>query len=127
MQHLLRRLNCSTSPIYSYFETIDSLEDEVIKKFGNLIMQYVMADRTGSPLIDIALGYILFSRNEQTLFRYNFMNRKVMKPISLLIIENNTSRMLKRLEGDPKLTGLRADQIKELDMHTVNQPIYKNL
>lgn len=108
------RLRCSTSPIYSHFNTIDKLEDEVSKRFADLLMQYLTTERTGSPLMDIALGYILFASEEQILFRFTYMNRSAMRPISLLMIEKNRALLLQRLQDTPELSGLSSVQIPEL-------------
>lgn len=108
------RLNCSTSPIYSHFSSMDELEDELSKRFANLLMQYITADKTGSRLTDMALGYILFARDEQMLFRFTYMNRKTMRPIALQMIEQNTSLLAQSLKGIPELSGLSSGQIREL-------------
>lgn len=63
------RLKCSTMPIYFHFKSMEQLEEEIVKKALDLLMQYQLQDRTGDPLLNAGLGYILFAQEEKALFR----------------------------------------------------------
>lgn len=62
-------MGCSTMPIYSHFENMQALEDAVVKKVWALAASYQTKHYTGDVWIDQAIGYIVFAREEENLFR----------------------------------------------------------
>lgn len=62
-------MGCSTMPIYSHFENMQALEDEVVKKAWAFAASYQTKHYTGDEWIDQAVGYIIFAREEENLFR----------------------------------------------------------
>ncbi len=62
-------LNSSAKPIYSFFKSMDTLEEEVVKKSVHLLYEHMSRKRTGDPWIDHGIGYVLFAREESNLFR----------------------------------------------------------
>ena len=63
------KMGCSTMPIYSHFKNMQALEDAVIQKSWNLVMEYQAKHYTGDVWVDQAIGYVLFARNERNLFK----------------------------------------------------------
>ena len=66
---LADELGSSARPIYSFFNSIVELEQEVSKKGVDLLYQYMIPERTGDPWHDHGIGYVLFAQNEKCLFR----------------------------------------------------------
>jgi AcrR family transcriptional regulator len=66
---IAEELGSSTMPIYSTLKSMDSLEEEVIKKAFSLMRQYMHTERTGDQWLDFGLGYVLFAKEERNLFR----------------------------------------------------------
>ena len=68
-------LGSSTMPIYSHMKSLDDLEKELKDRSRKLMHDYQMRDYTGNPVLDIAVGYVVFARDEKQLFRFLFLDR----------------------------------------------------
>jgi AcrR family transcriptional regulator len=68
-RYIANELNSSTMPIYSYFESMRDLEEEVVRKAYELILGYAKKRYTGDLWLDGGIGYVLFARKEKQLFR----------------------------------------------------------
>jgi AcrR family transcriptional regulator len=71
------QMSCSTMPIYSHFKNMQALEDEVIRKAWNLVMEHESEQYTGDVWIDQAIGYVLFARDERNLFKSMLAGRNL--------------------------------------------------
>jgi len=63
-----QKMGCSTMPIYSNLKNMQALEDEIVQKAWRLLKEYEAKAYTGDTWIDLAVGYILFARDEPNLF-----------------------------------------------------------
>ena len=74
-----QRMGCSTMPIYSYFENMQALEDEVVKRAWNMVMEYQAKRYTDDVWINQAIGWIKFAWEENNLFvcMLNSRNQKL--------------------------------------------------
>lgn len=70
-----KALGSSTMPIYSLFGSLDGLEQAIWEAANELMVSYQSKSYTGENLLDIAVGYIAFAREERNLFRYLFIER----------------------------------------------------
>lgn len=66
---IANELKSSTRPIYDYFDSMENIEAEVVKKALAYFVEYINRDRTGDKWLDQALGYVLFAGEEKHLFR----------------------------------------------------------
>jgi AcrR family transcriptional regulator len=66
---IANELNSSTRPIYDYFNSMENIEAEVIKKILDNFVEFLSRERTGDKWLDQALGYVLFAAEEKHLFR----------------------------------------------------------
>ena len=66
---IANELNSSTRPIYDYFNSMENIEAEVVKKILAYFVDYISQERTGDRWLDHALGYVLFASEEKHLFR----------------------------------------------------------
>lgn len=64
-----KELNSSTRPIYSYLDSMKTLEEEVVKKALDVFNEYLSIETTGDKWLDQAIGYVKFAVNEKMLFR----------------------------------------------------------
>lgn len=71
---IAKELGSSTMPIYSYFESISDLERELREKTHLLLLDYQKKPYTEDPLLNIAVGYVAFARDEKQLFRFMFLD-----------------------------------------------------
>ena len=110
-----RKLKCSTSPIYSAFQTMQALDDAVCTKSTELMVQFQTRPITDSPFLDMGLGYILFAQKEQQIFRDMFLNKDDLRPHSRKMQQFAFTELLKKvMEKDPSLAGLTKSQKTEL-------------
>lgn len=99
-RRIAKELNCSTQPIFSNFENMDVLLQNVrgeIKKIYESYLKEDMASGKYPPYKASGMAYIRFAREEKELFKILFMcdrknefidDRESIKDI-LKIIENN--------------------------------------
>ena len=66
---IANELNSSTRPIYDYFNSMENIEAEVVKKILTYFVEFLSRERTGDKWLDQALGYVLFAAEEKHLFR----------------------------------------------------------
>ncbi len=63
-----KHMGCSTMPVYSHFENLETLKNEVVKKGWELVREYESKQYTGDAWIDPAIGYVYFARENSQLF-----------------------------------------------------------
>lgn len=108
---IAKRLGCSTQPIYSEFENIEQLKQQLKKEAEKCYVQKVAhytsrSDKT--VYMAYGLGFIKFARDEKQLFRHLFMcdrhgaGQSIEDINAPAIIQVLTSRY-----GFPKETALR--------------------
>jgi AcrR family transcriptional regulator len=66
---IANELNSSTRPIYDYFNAMENIEAEVVKKALAYFVDFLSRERTGDVWLDQALGYVLFASQEKHLFQ----------------------------------------------------------
>lgn len=63
-----RQMGCSTMPVYSHFENLETLRDAVVEKGWERVKAYELKPYTGDAWIDQAIGYVCFARDNPQLF-----------------------------------------------------------
>ncbi|HHO76669.1 MAG TPA: WHG domain-containing protein [Deltaproteobacteria bacterium] len=76
-------MKSSTMPIYSCIKSMKELEEAIVKKAIDLLIQYQIQERTGISVLDMGIGYILFAKNEKQLFRMLFFTEAAQKDMDL--------------------------------------------
>lgn len=120
---LAQRLGCSTSPIYTVFQTMQELEDLICERSVAVMLEYQTAKRTGSPLLDMCLGYVLFAIEERRLFRDMFLDKPALSEHSLRMKDLALERLLVEVVSrEPALAGVdrrgRAELLEVLWTYT---------
>ena len=72
-------LNCSTQPIFSNFETMESLWNAVISEAYNIYMGFIeneVKDEKYPKYKSYGMGYIRFAKEEKQLFKLLFMRNR---------------------------------------------------
>jgi len=72
---IAKKLNASIGPIYSYLKSMTNLEEAVIEKAYELLLQYMLTARGEDGFAYPSFGYVLFAKNEKKLFKC-FFNEK---------------------------------------------------
>ncbi len=102
-----QRLGSSTSPIYSTFQNMQELEDLVCERSVEVILEYQTKTRTGSPLLYLCLGYVLFAVEEKQLFRDMFLNKQELSQHSLEMKTYAYGQLMEKMVSkEPSLAGL---------------------
>jgi AcrR family transcriptional regulator len=66
---IANELKSSTRPIYDYFNSMENIQAEVVKRALADFVAFLSQERTGDKWLDQALGYVLFASKEKHLFR----------------------------------------------------------
>ncbi|MEJ2642525.1 MAG: TetR/AcrR family transcriptional regulator, partial [Desulfosarcinaceae bacterium] len=66
---LAEHLGSSARPIYSYFKSMQALDEAVAQKGVMLLYAHMVRNRTGDPWQDHGIGYVLFAQKEKHLFK----------------------------------------------------------
>ena len=72
---IAEKLGSSTMPIYSNFSSLDILEKELREKSYELLKKFQKRSYTEHSLLNLALGYIIFARDEKKLFRFLYFEK----------------------------------------------------
>lgn len=69
-RNIATKMKCSTQPIYLEFKNMDDLKEELFEKIHSYLATEVFpVKHTGNTIIDLALNYIHFAKNENKLYR----------------------------------------------------------
>jgi len=111
---LAEELGSSAKPIYSFFKSMDELEEELVKKSVDLLYAHMIRKRTGDLWIDHGIGYVMFAQEESHLFRgsNNEKNIKHFKAYG----ETMWSKCTESLSDYPPFQGLSEEQIHEVQL-----------
>jgi AcrR family transcriptional regulator len=72
---IARKLGSSTMPVYSSLKSMDEVERAVRGRAEALMHEYQKRRFTGEPMVDSAVGYVTFARDERHLFRFLYEDR----------------------------------------------------
>lgn len=110
-RRIAEQLESSVGPIYSFMGSMNDLEAELVGRVYELLHKSMITPRTGDPILDLALGYILFARDEKRLFRC-FIEEKY-----LVQRRSHSKRLWRLFSGkffdDDRYRGLSQKQIEE--------------
>ncbi len=100
-------LQSSTMPLYSCGRSMAEIEEEVVKRSWDILIDYQDKPLTGDMLVNMGLGYVMFAKHEKHLFgcihsmRHMTLNKRYA--------ELNFIRNLKMLGNYPPLAGVPED------------------
>ena len=106
-REIAKRLNCSTQPIFSNYETMESLQEDVIieakAKYEKAIEEGMK--NPNYPLYKASgISYIFFAKNEKELFKLLFMRNRSGEQIT-----ENRDEVANLIEIISKNTGMSED------------------
>jgi AcrR family transcriptional regulator len=107
---IAKELKSSTMPIYSLFESMRSIEAEVVGKSFELLSTYQTTSRTGDIFLDMGVGYVLFAVKETRLFECitDEKNRKLRDSYH----ERNFRFLIQKLSDYPLVRRLSEKEIR---------------
>ncbi len=105
-------LGSSTRPIYSYFKSMEALDEALVQKGVDLLYTHMIRKRTDDPWQDHGIGYVLFAQEEKNLFRgFNDEKRiQHFKKYGDVIWERLTALLMDYLP----FQGLSAEQVYQV-------------
>ena len=111
---LASALGTSAKPIYSFFQSMDDLEEALVMETLNLMYSRMTQRITGDPWIDHGIGYVMFAHSESHLFRgsNNEKNIHHFKHYGEAIWKKCTDS----LSGYPGFVGLTDDEIYQIQL-----------
>lgn len=115
---LAQKLGCSTSPIYTAFETMRELEELICERSTKVMLEFQTVTRTGAPLLDMLLGYVLFAVEEKQLFRDMFLEKQELSEHSHRMKDFAFDQLLKKVVSrETSLAGFgRKKRLEILDI-----------
>jgi AcrR family transcriptional regulator len=105
-------LGSSTMPIYSNLKSMGDLEEVIVKKALDLQLSFEKTPRTGDPILDLGLGYVLFAKHERHLFKA--INDEKHGQLQVKLGEENFEFAVQALSKDPRSEGMSRDQLREM-------------
>jgi AcrR family transcriptional regulator len=72
---IAQKLNCSTQPIYSLYENMEEIKEAVFSHAVDFALRYMeqYKDEKNEPAMNLAVGCLLFARDERQLFKALFL------------------------------------------------------
>ena len=73
---IAQRLNCSTQPIYSVYGNMEQVKDDVFNRAIDFALASIKQydNEKNAPVMNLAIGCLLFARNEKHLFRTLYLS-----------------------------------------------------
>ncbi|MGO9566695.1 MAG: TetR/AcrR family transcriptional regulator [Desulfomonilaceae bacterium] len=105
-------LGSSTMPVYSNLGSMGDLEETIIKKALDLQLSFQKTPRTGDPILDLGLGYVLFAKHERHLFKA--INDEKHGQLQVKLGEENFEFVVQTLSQDARAKGMSEDQLRVL-------------
>lgn len=111
---LARKLGTSTAPIFTAFNSVEEIRDEVVKKANALYGEYVKEGLKQTPAFKgVGMMYIRFAKDEPELFKILGINKK-SKDNFLPAYDDNSPEVLNVLENK---YGMSNEAAKKLYNH----------
>ncbi len=94
------KLNCSVAPIFSAFESMETLVAEVVKEIKRIYAEYIKEGLTQKlPFKGVGLKHIEFARREPNFYRILFMSENCKNMDDFMLLDDNNYLILSALES----------------------------
>lgn len=109
-RRIAKELGCSTQPIFYYYESMDDIKTDALKKISEIFDESMIKSNYDKVVYkDIGINYIRFAKNEPVFFKLLFnsdANQKTMDFIELTGLSDKIFQVIS------KQTGLSCEEIK---------------
>lgn len=105
---IAKELNSSTMPIYSYLKSMKDLEAYLMEEACAIALKYQTTPHTNDTFMDMAIGYVMFARNEKHLFR--LFNDPKYREYKKQYEMNHMETLAAILADSPRTRGLSKGQ-----------------
>lgn len=132
---IAEKLHSSTMPIYYSGITMPDIEKEIAKRAWTILEEYQSKVRTGDPVLDMIIGFVMFAREEKNLFRC-FRSEK-LNAINIVNAEEAFLKNMKILEHHDIMKKFTSERVTDVLIQgwifangialLVNSPIVKTI
>lgn len=113
-RNLAQKLGTSTAPIFTAFNSVDEIRDEVVKKANALYGEYIKEGLKQTPAFKgVGMKYIEFAKDEPELFKILGINKNFTDNF-LPAYDDNSPEVLNVLENK---YGMSKESAKKLYNH----------
>ena len=95
VRKLAARMNSSTAPIYTSFENVERIKEQLLEHAMDILTEYTEKEYTDDVFLNIGLGLLEFARDYRTIYRKLFMEDDRYEYILKRFTEKNLSQMKK--------------------------------
>jgi AcrR family transcriptional regulator len=111
-RNIAKRLNCSITPIFSTYKKMSEVEIDVMKKAGDLLLEYTKREYTDNIFLNQGIGIVSFARDNKELYKEMFM--KGSEHVEILL--NFGSEMDNVAATDKHINMMTKDQSESVQM-----------
>lgn len=112
-RNVAAKLGCSTAPIYTSFQNIEEIKQEVLEKAFNILHGYTEKEYTENMFLNIGVGLLNFARDYKKMYKTLFMENSNYKSIITEFGERNLIQMQKE------------ESLRVLDEESLKQILHK--
>jgi AcrR family transcriptional regulator len=109
-RNVAQRMGLSTRPVYSHFASMKDLQQEAMRKAGELMLAYVSKCYTKDIFLNMGTGAAFFARDHKTLYRILFMENNDFKDL-LNDFRMDLSKQMKKDERFSRMTQKQRDDL----------------
>lgn len=100
---IAKKMDSSTRPIYSNFDSLREIEKDVIKRSHEIFLSYLIKDEN-TKVKDMGIGYVKFARDYKNLFK-------------IMFLENKLNLEIKNMKNLPEESKIVIDIMKTVSEH----------
>jgi AcrR family transcriptional regulator len=105
-RNIAKKLGSSTMPIYSSMKSMEEIEAEARARAEHLLLEFQHRHYTDEVMLNMAIGYVTFARDERNLFRFLYVDKPLKADAESSGLDVNGSY-------DELMAGKRAVSLKE--------------
>lgn len=95
-------LQSSTRPVYTGFSSMQELKDLIGRQVFEMLLDYQFRPVTGNPFLDMGVGYVLFARDEPSLFRIFYLPHIISFDLEQELLDKGNARLISRMKEEPE-------------------------
>ncbi|MDA3901540.1 MAG: helix-turn-helix domain containing protein [Spirochaetes bacterium] len=109
-RRLGKRLGLSSRPIYSFYQSMDNLKNDLLTEIGERFKTYLLSQQSDDSFLNMGLGQIRFAKEKPVLYRIilNEADAGVFKA------EKIHGILIEKLKSDPCYSTLPDDVLKDV-------------
>lgn len=102
-------LRSSTRPVYTGFSSMQELKDLIGRQVFEMLLDYQFRPVTGNPFLDMGVGYVLFARDEPSLFRIFYLPHIISFDLEQELQDKGNARLISRMKEEPEAPQLSEE------------------